>query len=351
MGLNPSIWKGKHVLVTGHTGFKGAWLTLLLKDLGANVVGLALPPEYPQSLYTDTNASELLSGEYFQDIRDSVGIANVIAESRPDYVFHLAAQAYVRKSFKEPLETIATNVMGTGNVLVAALAQKNVIGVTIATTDKVYENLGEQKSFHESDRLGGNDPYSASKAATELIVGSLALSSNQYRTPVTTVRAGNVIGGGDWGEDRLIPDIVRAFQHGKPLSIRNPDATRPWQHVLDCLYGYLLTAELHLKKFENIPKSLNFGPKDSMSVIDLVRNFEIEFNYGIDKEIVSSPIPESTWLALDARFAYSELGWEPSFSQLNAVGQTARWYSKFLQGESARVLAQNEIANYKVGKW
>ena len=351
MGLNPTFWEGKHVLVTGHTGFKGTWLTLILKDLGAKVVGLSLPPEYPQSLYADINAAELLSGEHFHDIRDYAGVVNIISESRPDYVFHLAAQAYVRKSYKEPLETIATNVMGTGNVLVASLAQKSVIGVTIATTDKVYENLGAQKSFKESDRLGGNDPYSASKAATELIVASLESASNQHGTAVTTVRAGNVIGGGDWGEDRLIPDIVRAFKNGKPLSIRNPYATRPWQHVLDCLYGYLLTAELHLKKTKNIPKSLNFGPHDSMSVIDLVKNFENEFNQGITQEFVSSPMPESTWLALDASFAYSELGWKPSFSQQSAVSQTAKWYSKFLQGEPARVLMQNEIADYKVGKW
>lgn len=351
MGLNPSFWEGKHVLVTGHTGFKGTWLTLILKNLGANVVGLSLPPEYPQSLYADINASELLSGEHFHDIRDYEGVVNIISESRPDYVFHLAAQAYVRKSYKEPLETIATNVMGTGNVLLAALAQKSVIGVTIATTDKVYENLGVQKSFKESDRLGGNDPYSASKAATELIVASLESSSNQHGTAVTTVRAGNVIGGGDWGEDRLIPDVVRAYKYGKPLLIRNPYATRPWQHILDCLYGYLLTAELHLKKSENVPKSLNFGPQDSMSVIDLVKNFEHEFNQRIIQEIVSSPMPESTWLALDSSFACSALGWNPSFSQLSAVSQTAKWYSKFLQGESARVLMQNEIANYKVGKW
>lgn len=351
MGLNPSFWEGKNVLVTGHTGFKGTWLTLILKDLGANVVGLSLPPEYPQSLYADINAAELLSGEHFHDIRDYAGVVNTISESRPDYVFHLAAQAYVRKSYKEPLETIATNVMGTGNVLVASLAQKSVIGVTIATTDKVYENLGAQKSFKESDRLGGNDPYSASKAATELIVASLESASNQHGTAVTTVRAGNVIGGGDWGEDRLIPDIVRAFKNGKPLSIRNPYATRPWQHVLDCLYGYLLTAELHLKKNRNIPKSLNFGPHDSMSVIDLVKNFENEFNQGITQEFVSSPMPESRWLALDASFAYNELGWKPSFSQQSAVSQTAKWYSKFLQGEPARVLMQNEIADYKVGKW
>ena len=339
------------MLVTGHTGFKGSWLTLLLKELGAHVVGLSLPPQYPQSLYIDCNASELLSSEYFQDIQDSVGIVNVIAESQPDYVFHLAAQAYVRKSYKEPRETIATNVIGTGNVLVAALAQKSIIGITIATTDKVYENLGAQKSFSESDRLGGNDPYSASKAATELIVASLAGSSNQYETPVTTVRAGNVIGGGDWGEDRLIPDIVRAFQYGEPLSIRNPNATRPWQHVLDCLHGYLLTAELHMKNDNKIPKSLNFGPQDSMSVIDLVKSFEKVFNQRIAQEIVSSPIPESTWLALDASLAYSELGWKPSLTQFTAVSQTARWYSKFLQGESARELMRSEISDYRVGKW
>ena len=351
MGLNPGFWRGKRVLVTGHTGFKGSWLTTLLNDLGAEVIGISLPPETPKCLYTAARIQELLSAEYFQDIRDESAIENAIRDAKPDYVFHLAAQAYVRRSFMNPLETIATNVMGTCNVLVASLAQKSVLGITIATTDKVYENLGALEPFNESDKLGGNDPYSASKAASEIIIASIACSHNPTKIPVTTVRAGNVIGGGDWGEDRLVPDLVKALQSNKPLLIRNPNAIRPWQHVLDCLYGYLLVAQVHLEEMINIPKSVNFGPCDSLSVIELVKLFEDAFKKNIVQEIISSQIPESNWLALDSSLARKELKWRPSFSQASAVSQTAIWYSKFINGEDARDLIQSEISGFKVGKW
>ena len=351
MGLNPFFWGNKRVLVTGHTGFKGSWLTILLKDLGADVVGLSLPPENPQSLYIDARVEELVSAEYFQDIRDVIGVENAIRDLKPDYVFHLAAQAFVRRSYKYPLETIATNVIGTGNVLTASLAQESVLGVTVATTDKVYENLGVQKPFIETDKLGGKDPYSASKAASEIIVASIAASSNPHEIPVTTVRAGNVIGGGDWGEDRLVPDLVRAFQLNKPLTIRNPDATRPWQHVLDCLYGYVLVAQAHLEKEVPTPRAVNFGPNDSLSVCELVKLFESAFGKVITQEIVTSPIPENTWLALDSTLARNQFKWEPYFSQTSAVTQTANWYSKYSSGEDAQELIHADVSRYKVGKW
>jgi CDP-glucose 4,6-dehydratase len=351
VGLNPFFWDDKRVLLTGHTGFKGSWLTVLLKDLGAEVIGISLPPETPESLYKAARIDELLSAEYFQDIRDRAAVEYLISHVKPDYVFHLAAQAYVRRSFVNPLETFDTNIMGTGNILVASLAQEKILGVTIATTDKVYENIGVRKPFTESDKLGGMDAYSASKAASEMIVTAIAASNNPNRIPVTTVRAGNVIGGGDWGEDRLVPDLVRAFQFDKPLLLRNPNATRPWQHVLDCLYGYLLVAQLHLEKTANSPKSINFGPNDSLKVTDLVNLFEGAFEKKIIQEIVPSQIPESTWLALDSSLARNELNWEPSFSQASAVSQTAGWYSKYAKGEDARELTQAEISNFKVGKW
>ncbi len=351
MGLNTNLWAGRRVLVTGHTGFKGAWLTVLLNGLGAEVIGLSLPPESPESLYSAARIHELLSTEYFQDIRDESAVENVINESKPDYVFHLAAQAYVRKSYKDPLATFATNVMGTGHVLFASLSKKSVLGLTIATTDKVYENLGTPESFVESDKLGGTDPYSSSKAASEMIIASMVSSNNPYTIPVTTVRAGNVIGGGDWGEDRLVPDIVKALQNNQPLLVRNPNATRPWQHVLDCLYGYLLVAQLHLEKAKVIPKSMNFGPSDSLPVIDLVKLFENAFEKTIVQKIVPSQIPESTWLALDSSLARKTLGWHSSFSQTSAVNHVANWYSRFASGEDARELMQIEISRFKVGKW
>lgn len=351
MGLNPFFWDGKRVLLTGHTGFKGSWLTVLLKELGADVIGISLPPETSESLYKAARINELLSAEYFQDIRDLSAIENLIGNVKPDYVFHLAAQAYVRRSFKNPLETIATNVMGTGNILIASLAQDTVLGVTIATTDKVYENFGAHKPFTESDKLGGMDAYSASKAASEMVVTAICATNNPNRIPVTTVRAGNVIGGGDWGEDRLVPDLVKALQFDKPLLLRNPNATRPWQHVLDCLYGYLLVAQLHLEKRVNSPKSVNFGPNDSLKVIDLVKLFEVAFDRKITQEIVPSQILESTRLELDSSLARNELNWEPSFSQELAVSQTANWYSQYTEGEDARELMQTEISKFKVSKW
>lgn len=351
MDLKPLSWRGKRVLITGHTGFKGSWLSFLLNDLGAEVVGISLPPESPQSLYNTSRVVELLSKEYFLDIRDQFALENAFIEAKPDYVFHLAAQAYVRRSYMTPLETIATNVMGTANVLVASLAQKSVLGVTLATTDKVYENHGALEPFNESSPLGGKDPYSASKAASELIIAAIALSQNPNKIPVTTVRAGNVIGGGDWGEDRLIPDLIHALQHDQPLTIRNPNATRPWQHVLDCLYGYLLVAQLHLENRVNLPKSINFGPSESMSVSGLVELFEREFKKKIDQVIVPSPIPESVWLEIDSTLAHKELNWRCSFSQASAVRQTASWYSKFADGEDARALLETEIFRFKADKW
>jgi CDP-glucose 4,6-dehydratase len=225
-----------------------------------------------------------------------------------------------------------------------------VRGVTVATTDKVYENLGGQKSFNEADVLGGKDPYSASKAASEIIVASLASSNNPNDVPVTTVRAGNVIGGGDWGEDRLVPDLVRALQSDKPLLIRNPSATRPWQHILDCLYGYILVAQAHLEREPDFPKSVNFGPDNSLSVIDLVKLFEDAFHKKVVQTLTPTKIPESPWLSLDASLARNLLGWNPLFSQLNAVSQTATWYLNHADGDDARELMRRDVSKYKDGK-
>jgi CDP-glucose 4,6-dehydratase len=351
VGLNPKLWNDKRVLVTGHTGFKGAWLTLLLKDLGAEVVGISLPPEGPQSLYFDGKIKEEVCLEFLQDIRDEKAIEDAIQASNIDYVFHLAAQAYVRRSVRNPLESISTNVVGTANVLTSALASKSVSGVTIVTTDKVYENLGGNLPFKESDKLGGQDPYSASKAAAELVVSSIRFSNNPRNIPVTTVRAGNVVGGGDWGEERLVPDLVRTLRSNLPLLIRNEGATRPWQYVLDCLFGYLLVAQSHLEKKENVPYNVNFGPEESLSVIELVNLFESAFGKKIASEIVKTPIIESSWLSLDSSLAHRFFGWKASLSPEQSVMQTAEWYLKFSSGEDAKSLMLAEISKYKVGKW
>ena len=344
-------WRGKQVVVTGHTGFKGSWLTLFLKELGAEVIGLALPPEGPRSLYVDAGISHELLSETIQDIRDEFAVRRAIEGMDPDYVFHLAAQAYVRRSLRDPLESIATNVTGTANVLKPALTSKTVLGVTIITTDKVYENLGAKEPFRETDKLGGLDPYSASKAASEIIVASMSATCNALKIPVTTVRAGNVIGGGDWGEERLVPDLVRALNGNSKLIIRNPNATRPWQFVLDCLYGYLLVAQSHMEERGDVPNSVNFGPDESLSVTELVRLFETAFGRKIELEESKSTFPESEWLRLDSSLARAYFGWESSFLAAQAVSQTANWYSKFESGVDAKELMRAEILKYKVGKW
>jgi CDP-glucose 4,6-dehydratase len=351
VGLNPELWRGKRVLVTGHTGFKGSWLSLLLKDLGAEVVGISLPPGGPQSLYVDARVTEAVRTEYFQDIRDEIGVRRAILDSNIDYVFHLAAQAYVRRSIRNPLESITTNVCGTANVLVSSLESETVRGATIVTTDKVYENLGANLPFKESDKLGGKDPYSASKAAAELVVAAIRSSKNPLNIPVTTVRAGNVIGGGDWGEERLVPDLVRAVKSNSLISIRNPNSTRPWQYVLDCLFGYLLVAQSHLEMKPNVPKSVNFGPEESLSVMELVALFERAFKKKVKHELVESLIPENISLSLDSSLAHRYFGWQPALSPNQAVKQTADWYSKFADNTDALALMSAEILKYKDGKW
>ena len=318
MDLNPKIWQGKRVLVTGHTGFKGSWLTLLLKDLGAEVIGISLPPVGQHSLYVDANIGVEVSSEFFQDIRDETAIAEVV---------------------------------GTANVMISSLTSGSVLGLTIVTTDKVYENFGENLPFKESDKLGGQDPYSASKAAAEHVISAIRVSCNPLKIPITSVRAGNVIGGGDWGEERLVPDLVRTLEANTELEIRNPKATRPWQYVLDCLYGYLLVAQSHLEAKSDVPESVNFGPNESLSVMELHSLFEAAFGKKITLEIALSDLPESECLTLDSGLASAYFGWKTSLSPAQAVSQTADWYAKFANGEDAKKLMHMEIAKFKVNKW
>jgi CDP-glucose 4,6-dehydratase len=344
--INPEIWRNKRILVTGHTGFKGSWLVYWLKELGAEIIGLSLPaPESRPSLYIDAEIGNLVSFEYFIDIRDEIRIEKAIQESKPDYVFHLAAQAFVSRSLKYPNESITTNTVGTANILLAALSLDSVQGVTIATTDKVYQNIGNHEPFKETDLLGSKDPYSASKAAAELIVASLATTCNPHKIPVTTVRAGNVIGGGDWGEDRLVPDLVTALKSGQTLVVRNPNATRPWQHVLDCLKGYLLIAQSHLEN-DNTPTSINFGPTNSLTVTKLISIFEVAFGKKVKYEVGETNLNEANQLELNSQLALEYLGWYTSFSLVDAIRETATWYSKFLGGANALELMSEDISKF-----
>jgi CDP-glucose 4,6-dehydratase len=257
--IERAFWRGRRVLLTGHTGFKGAWLALWLEQLGAEVVGLALPPDTEPALYS-LLAPIIGLRSRVGDIRDPVMLAQAVSEARPQIVIHLAAQALVRRSYRRPVETFGINVMGTALLLDSLRAVADLQAVLVITTDKVYRNSGRGEPFGEDDPLGGGDPYSASKAAAELATASMAASFFAGRgVAVATARAGNVIGGGDWSEDRLIPDIWRAVHSGAPLRLRNPQATRPWQHVLEPLAGYLRYAE-RLASGANVPRALNFGP-------------------------------------------------------------------------------------------
>ena len=347
MGINSELWHGKRILVTGHTGFKGAWLVYILRTLGAQVIGLALPPPKPmQSLYSIANVHKHLVSEYFIDIRDEIEVSKVLQESLPDYVFHLAAQSFVRRSFIDPIESFSTNVTGTANIVTSSLSIKSLLGITVATTDKVYRNDGRNLPFKETDMLGNLDPYSASKTAAELVVASLYSSCNPFKIPITTVRAGNVIGGGDWGEDRLVPDIVGALTSDREIIIRNPTAIRPWQHVLDCLHGYLLIAQSHLTNQFNVPRSVNFGPSYSLSVMELIHIFEDVFKKQVKFQVKRASIIESNWLELDSKLAHDFLGWNTSLVPIKAVEQTAFWYLKYGQGVSAETLITEEISGY-----
>lgn len=344
--MRSKVWVGKKVLITGHTGFKGAWLTLILHSLGAKVYGIGLDVEDSRALYSAANLAALLEKEFTGDIRDEVFLDTVFATTDFDYVFHLAAQSLVIKSYKNPIETITTNVIGTANVLIRALKSKSLKGISIITTDKVYRNEEWVWPYREVDRLGGKDVYSASKAATELLVWPLVNVFNDVRIPVSTLRAGNVIGGGDWAENRLIPDLIRAVISGNTLKIRNPYSTRPWQHVLDCLNGYLLVAEKHFQNPVVDFQSLNFGPKDELSVEGVVGIFSRTFPGMPEVKIVENTFGEHRALLLDSSQAKHELGWVPKFTVSEAVSETADWYMRYLSGEDAFDLSINAIERF-----
>ena len=347
MGIIPGLWLGKKIVVTGHTGFKGAWLTYILNSLGVEVYGISLPAIKPRSLYEDAEIAKLVKQEFIQDIRNLDKLESIFDEVKPDYVFHLAAQALVRESVLDPIATISTNVLGTSNLLIAAFKHSNLLGITVATTDKVYENEEKGKSFTENDKLGGTDPYSASKAATEIISKALTCSNNRHKIPVATVRAGNVIGGGDWASDRLVPDIVRALESMQALQIRYITASRPFQHVLDCIYGYLLVAQNHIasKSVETF-NSYNFGPDSSLTVSSMIQEFSLAFKSQIKIEEIKSQINEQNQLFLDNSKAKHELKWAPNYSPVQSIKETANWYIKFLKKENISEIMQESINDY-----
>lgn len=345
--INLKFWQGKRVLITGHSGFKGAWLTLLLKRLEAEVFGFSLLPEQP-SLYKLARAGEDITGTY-SDLRDYTAVKDFVKVSRPEIVIHLAAQALVRRAIEDPIEAISTNVMGTAHLLQALRDCADVSVILVVTSDKVYANTENGQAFNENDIIGGKDPYSASKAATELIAKAYR-ETYFVNTAVklVTARGGNVIGGGDYSRDRIVPDILRAIEANCSPVLRMPEATRPWQHALDCLSGYLIYAQ-SLHKFENLPAALNFGPSPSNPITVRELTQELLRALGATQHYIYEPSPKSiemTSLAVDSSLARNLLGWSDKLAGHTAINWTAEWYRRIADGEDAHSLTLTQIDKY-----
>jgi len=347
-----NFWQGKRVLVTGHTGFKGGWLTLWLHRLGAQVSGIGLQPNTDPNLFQLARIDKLCDS-YFCDIRNKEALLTLIRNMHPEVVFHLAAQPLVRHSYREPVETFSTNVMGTTHLLDALRGLECIKAAVIATTDKVYRNNEWHWPYREDDALGGHDPYSASKAASEVVIASYRESFlAQQGVAVASTRAGNVIGGGDWSADRLIPDAVRAWQKGEPIKVRRPNAIRPWQHVLEPLAGYIILAE-QLWTNTGLAGAYNFGPSTQEAapvsdVIELAREAygSGTVNYGDGTE---GP-HEAGLLALEITKARQTLSFKPRLALADAIKLTMDWYQSQHSGFDPRELCDNDIASYEASR-
>ncbi|MDX8378080.1 MAG: CDP-glucose 4,6-dehydratase [Mariprofundales bacterium] len=341
-------YRNKTVLLTGHTGFKGSWLALWLQHLGAKVVGLALNPDTSPNHWDLLNDTNNTVDDRRVDIRNTEQIITLCRDIKPDIVFHLAAQALVRRSYKDPITTWQSNVMGTANVLEACRKTESVQAIVVVTTDKCYENKEWHWGYRENDNLGGHDPYAASKAAVELLVGSYRQSffSGKGTPLLATARAGNVIGGGDWSEDRLIPDIARSVTFEKTLIIRSPHATRPWQHVLESLSGYLLLGQRLLAGENALATAWNFGPTQeaNLSVQEvLVRMQQVwpQIKWQTDN---AEQLHEANLLYLDSSKARQLLPWQPVWNVNQSLHKTAAWYQSFI--ESQTLVTNQQLVDY-----
>lgn len=343
------FWQGKRVLLTGHTGFKGGWLALWLHRLGARVIGISLPPSTHPNLFSLASITDV-SDSRFGDIREAKTLIELVRQVAPEIVVHLAAQALVRAGYRQPLETFATNVMGTAHLLESLRGQQSVKVALLITTDKVYRNQEWSYPYRENDVLGGHDPYSASKAASELVAASYRDAFlTEQGVAVATARAGNVIGGGDWSADRLIPDAIRAWESGSPLEIRRPSAIRPWQHVLEPLAGYLVLAE-RLWRQPELAGAYNFGPETN-SVATVREVVELACRvYGRGEIIWGDGLEgphEAGYLALEISKARKELGVSPRWTLSEAVDHTLNWYRNLTLGIDARSLCLADITDYE----
>ena len=349
--MNPVFWNGKRVLMTGHTGFKGSWLSLWLQSMGAEVVGYALAPPTHPSLFEVAKVSQGMTS-VIGDIRDMAKLQSVFAEHNPEIVIHMAAQPLVRYSYKNPVDTYSTNVMGTVHLLEAVRNSPGVKSVVNITTDKCYENREWVWGYRENEPMGGYDPYSNSKGCAELVTSAYrssffnANSHAQHGVALATVRAGNVIGGGDWAADRLIPDILVAFEQGKIADIRNPHATRPWQHVLEPLRGYLTLAERLFEHGSSFGEGWNFGPndEDSKPVGWIVEQMAALWGSGAQWQIDTGQHPhEANYLKLDISKARSRLDWHPALRLNDALELVIDWSKQRLAGADMRALTLSQI--------
>jgi CDP-glucose 4,6-dehydratase len=347
--VNPEFWRGKRVLLTGHTGFKGSWMSLWLQSMGATLHGLALPPPTHPSLFEESHVAEGMHS-HIGDIRAFATVQRVIAEAQPEIIIHMAAQPLVRYSYQAPVETYATNVMGTVHVLEAARQLGTVKAIVNVTTDKCYENKEWFWGYREDEPMGGHDPYSNSKGCAELVTSAYRKSFFQANgLALASARAGNVIGGGDWAHDRLVPDILRAFEQSHPVLIRNPHATRPWQHVLEPLSGYLLLAEKLYTEGQIWAEAWNFGPQedDARPVQWIVEQMVQSWGKGASWQLDGGDHPhEAHYLKLDIAKAKSRLGWQPRWNLSTALTHISSWHQAWLTKASVRDLCDQQIQNY-----
>lgn len=349
--LDPAFWRGKRVLLTGHTGFKGSWAAIWLHAMGAEVTGLALAPEQDPNLF-ELAAIDDLTRSLIADLRDPVAVDRALAGRSFDLVLHMAAQPIVRAAIADPVATFASNVMGTVHLLQALRAQDGLQAVLAITSDKVYANAETGRAFVEGDALGGKDPYSASKAATEIAVRSFATSYYEPAgVPLATARGGNVIGGGDFSADRVVADIVRAARGQQPVVLRHPEATRPWQHVLDCVAGYLVYLQA-LAGDPATPRAMNFGPRPGGREVTVGELATLGVEALGAQPWRHEPDPkslEARSLAIDASLAGRVLGFESRFDAPQAVALTMDWYRRQANGEDALALCRRQIVDYDGG--
>jgi CDP-glucose 4,6-dehydratase len=351
--MDPHLWRDKAVLITGHTGFKGAWLSLWLQSLGARLVGYSLEPPTSPSLFEQANVGQGMES-VLGDIRDAGHLEKTLDRHRPEIVFHLAAQALVRRGYQQPVATFDVNVVGTACLLEAVRQARGVKAVVVVTSDKCYRDVENGVACKESDVLGGKDPYSSSKACAELVVAAYRSSycnlSSAYGLAMASVRAGNVIGGGDWAEDRLLPDIIRAIIEGRSVAVRNPYAVRPWQHVLEPLGGYLLLAERLYRDGKDFAGAWNFGPleQDAKPVEAVVRRVVELWGDGASWTLDSNQHPhECEVLKLDCTKAQQHLGWKPRWPLDRALEATVAWYKAYLRGENLRDIVLDQLESYQ----